>query len=185
MPVVAERAVVLDGLTAVEAVAAQRHADDIAPRAAVDRAAAVLGPDVIVARPRVDPCADREVRPDAVVAGAAADEVPPMAGVDPVVAWAAEQHVVLPRGVVSGPHVAPEDVRAAATGEVVVAVAAEQLVVERRAAATAPVVVEHQQHTGHRRPALMADLAGRLATRGRAAAAELALLAGRSVGADV
>src|SRR6476646_2498996 len=78
--------------------------------AAVDRAATVVGPDVVLA-------------------GAALDDGRAVAGIEPVVAGAAVEHVLLVGGVGQRIPVAPQDVVARAAEDPVRAVMAEQLVV--------------------------------------------------------
>src|SRR4051812_48752494 len=90
--------------------AVHAHPGRVPPRAAVDRAVAVVGPDEVAARARDDP-------------GRA------VAGVDEVVAGPADEDVALAAVVVGGVPVAPQDVVARAAFDAVAAMVAEQLVV--------------------------------------------------------
>src|SRR3954447_385704 len=137
----AEAAEVLDRLAAVELEGAvHADVDDVLAGAAVDRALAVEGPDVVVAR-------------------AGRDRGLAVAGVDVVRAGAADEDVALVGVVVARVPVAPEDVLAGAAVELVGAVVGEQLVVGRAAGLHAAAAVEDlPQDAGDRRPAAVADL---------------------------
>ncbi len=107
---------------------------DILAWATVDCAVAVVGDDVVVARP-------------------GAHDVGPVAGIDPVHPGRADEQVVLTRVVVARIPVAPQDVLAPAAVELVGAVVAEQLVVGRAAGLdVVGGVKDLPQDPGHRGP---------------------------------
>ena len=135
MAVGAEGAEVQDALAVAQLPrAVELDARGVLARAAVDRAAAVVGPDVVLA-------------------GAALDDRRAVAGIEPVVARAAVEDVLLVRVVVGRVPVAPQDVVARAAEEAVRAVVAEQLVVGGAADLLAPAAVEHlPEDPGHRGP---------------------------------
>ena len=109
------RAEVADLLAALRLeVAIRAYARGVDPGTTVDRAPAVVGPDVVDARATLD---DRRA----------------VAGIEPVVARSAVEDVALRAVVADRIPVAPEDVVAAPARQLVRAVVAEQLVVERPA----------------------------------------------------